>query len=135
MPQRALMKLIILLPFKTYVDKTYVSRIVAETSKGLFGVLSHRLDCVAALIPGILTYENESDGEKYIAIDGGVLVKTDLDVIVSVRNAIAGTDLGKLREVVDLDFLTVNEKEQNIRAVIAKMEIGLVRRLAEFSHV
>ena len=51
------MTLEILLPFKVFASKTGVSRIVAETADGSFGLLPHRLDCVAALAPGILVYE------------------------------------------------------------------------------
>jgi hypothetical protein len=48
------MNLKILLPFQVFADKADVSRIVAETRDGSFGLLPHRLDCVAALAPGIL---------------------------------------------------------------------------------
>ena len=69
------MNLKVLLPFQIFAEKTGVSRIVAETREGSFGLLPHRLDCVAALAPGILTYETESDGEVFVAVDEGVLVK------------------------------------------------------------
>ena len=52
---------------------------------------------MAALAPGILTYETEADGEVFVAVDEGVLVKTGADVLVSVRHAIGGTDLGQLQ--------------------------------------
>jgi F-type H+-transporting ATPase subunit epsilon len=128
------MNLKILLPFGIFAEKTGVARIVAETREGSFGLLPHRLDCVAALSPGILMYENNTDGETYVAIDEGVLVKTGLDVLVSVRNAIGGTDLGLLRETVERDFLNLNEREQSVRSVMTKMESGFIRRLAEFHH-
>jgi F-type H+-transporting ATPase subunit epsilon len=128
------MHLKVLLPFQIFAEKTDVSRIVAETREGSFGLLPHRLDCVAALAPGILIYENELEGEVYVAVDEGVLIKTGLDVLVSVRNAIAGTDLGQLREAVDKEFLDLNEREQNVRSVMTKMESGFIRRLAEFHH-
>ena len=86
----------VLLPFKIFVDKKGVKRIVAQTLEGSFGLLPHRLDCAAALAPGILTYETEEEGEVYLAVDQGVLVKAGKDVLVSVRNAIGGTDLDKL---------------------------------------
>ena len=89
-----LMTLKILLPFRVFAEKVGVSRIVAETHQGSFGLLPHRLDCVAALSPGILIYETEAEGEVYVAVDEGVLVKTATDVLVSVRQALAGTDLG-----------------------------------------
>ena len=99
-----LMNLKVLLPYGIFAQKTSVSRIVAETKEGFFGLLPHRLDCVAPLVPGILIYEDEGAGEVYVAVDEGVLVKTGLDVLVSVRNAIGGTDLSKLRVVVDKEY-------------------------------
>ena len=132
MQQSTLMNLKIFLPFQIFADKTGVSRIVAETREGSFGLLPHRLDCVAALAPGILIYEHETDGEVCVAVDEGVLVKTGLDVLVSVRGAIGGMDLGQLREAVDREFLTLNEREQNVRSVMSKMESDFIRRLAEF---
>lgn len=129
-----LMNLKILLPFQIFTEKKDVSRIVAETRGGSFGLLPHRLDCVAALEPGILTYETETEGEVYVAVDEGVLIKTGTEVLVSVRNAIVGTDLSQLREAVEREFLTLDEKEQSIRSVMAKLESGLVRQLAEFHN-
>ncbi len=134
MPQPTLMTLKILLPFRVFAGKTGVSRIVAETREGSFGLLPHRLDCVAALAPGILTYENQAEGEVFVAVDEGVLVKTGLDVVVSVRNAIAGTDLGKLHDAVSREFLDLNEQEQSVRSVMAKMESDFIRRVAELHH-
>ena len=128
------MHLKVLLPFQIFADKTGVSRIVAETSEGSFGLLPHRLDCVAALTPGILIFETETEGEVCVAVDEGVLVKTGLEVLVSVRNAIGGTDLGQLREAVEREFLDLDEREQNVRSVMAKMESGFIRRLAELEH-
>jgi F-type H+-transporting ATPase subunit epsilon len=132
--QQTFINLKVLLPFQIFAEKTDVSRIVAETRDGSFGLLPHRLDCAAALVPGILMYENETDGEVFVAVDEGILIKTGLNVIISVRNAITGTDLGQLREAVDREFLNLNEREQNVRSVMAKMESGFIRRLAEFHH-
>jgi F-type H+-transporting ATPase subunit epsilon len=128
------MNLKVLLPFQVFIDKTGVSRIVAETSDGSFGLLPHRLDCVAALTPGILTYETISDGEVFLAVDEGVLVKAGADVLVSVRRAIGGTELGLLREVVEREFMTLGEHEQSVRSVLAKMEGDLIRRMASLHN-
>ena len=134
MQQPTLMNLKVLLPFKIFADKAGVSRIVAETRAGSFGLLPHRLDCVAALIPGILIYETEGDGELYVAVDEGVLVKTGPDVLVSVRRALGGTDLGQLRDSVEQEFLTLDAHEQNVRSAMAKLETGFLRRFAAFQH-
>jgi len=63
------MNLKILLPFRIFAEKAGVSRIVAETPGGSFGLLPQRLDCVAALTPGILIYEADSEGEVYVVWD------------------------------------------------------------------
>ena len=130
----SLMHLKLLLPFQVFAEKTGVSRIIAETRAGSFGLLPHRLDCVAALVPGILIYQTESGGEIMLAVDEGVLVKTGLEVLVSVRRAISGTDAAQLRAAVEKEFLTIDEQEQSVRRVVAKLETGFLRRLATFHH-
>jgi F-type H+-transporting ATPase subunit epsilon len=128
------MNLKILLPFQVFAEIPDVLRIVATTSEGSFGLLPHRLDCVAALTPGILVYETVAGGEAFVAVDEGVLVKSGPDVLVSVRQALAGTDLGRLREAVTREFLTLDEHERHVRTVMAKLESGLLRRFAAFQH-
>ena len=128
------MNLKVLLPFQIFAEKTGVTRIVAESREGSFGLLPHRLDCVAALAPGILTYETETDGEVFVAVDEGVLVKTGPDVLVSVRRALGGADLDHLREAMEREFLTLDEHEQSVRSALAKMEGDLIRRMASLHH-
>jgi F-type H+-transporting ATPase subunit epsilon len=128
------MNLKVLLPYKVFAEKNGVTRIVAHSSEGSLGLLPHRLDCVAALVPGILVFENGTDGEVFMAVDEGVLVKSGLNVLVSVRNAIAGTDLSKLHKAIDQEFLNLDEQEKRVRSVLAKLESGFIRRFAEFHH-
>jgi F-type H+-transporting ATPase subunit epsilon len=134
MVQPTYMHLEILLPFGIFEDKTGVTRIVAETSEGSFGFLPHRLDCVASLVPGILIFETKAEGEMYIAVDEGVMIKTGPDVLVSVRNAITGDNLGQLHHAVEQEFLRVNEQEKNVRTALTKLESDFIRRLVEFHH-
>lgn len=129
-----LMSLRILLPFQVFAEKTGVARIVAETREGAFGLLPNRLDCAAALVPGILVYETEADGEVLVAVDEGVLVKAGPDVLVSVRQAIGGTDLRSLQEAVEREFLARDEHEQNLFAVMTKLETGVLRRFVNLQH-
>jgi F-type H+-transporting ATPase subunit epsilon len=128
------MKLRILLPFHVFAEKDRVSRIVAETREGSFGLLPRRLDCVAAITPGILEYETDADGPVFVAVDEGVLVKSGAEVLVSVRRAFAGSDLERLRDAVEQEFLTLDEHEQGVRSVLAKMESDFIRRMATFRN-
>jgi F-type H+-transporting ATPase subunit epsilon len=128
------MNLTILLPFGIFAELDNVSRIVAETLDGSFGLLPHRLDCAAALVPGILSYTTNAENTTYLAVDEGALTKSGDSVFVSVRRAIAGTNLVDLHESVVREYLTLNTQEREMRSVVAKMESGFIGRLAELRH-
>jgi F-type H+-transporting ATPase subunit epsilon len=123
------MNLKLLLPYQLFVQASDVLRVVAQTPQGSYGLLPQRRDCVASLAPGILIYETPAQGEVCIAVDEGVLVKTGPDVTVSVRRALGGTDLDRLRETVQREFLAQHEDEQDLRHVMARLEAGFLRRL------
>lgn len=128
------MKLDILLPSHRLLHRTEVLRIVAETVSGSFGLLPRRRDCVAALAPGILSFETAADGERFVAIDGGVLIKVGTDVEVSVRRAMLGTDLSLLRAAVEREFRAEDELARSLRAAMDKLEIGFLTRLGALRH-
>jgi len=127
------MKLKILLPFRIFAEADQVLRMVVKTNRGSLGILPQRLDCTAALVPGILTYET-ADGEVFVAVDQGILVKTGRDVLVSVRNAIGGTSLEHLHAAVEDEFLDLDQRERSVRAVMAKMESSFIQRFVAFQH-
>ncbi len=127
MPDDA-MTLEILLPQCVYATIIGVERIVAESLDGCFGLLPHRLDCVAALPPGILTYATKA-GEAWLAIDQGILVKTGLQVRLAVRAAQAGADLPGLRAALASQFLAIDDNERAMRGAMLKLETGFVHAL------
>jgi F-type H+-transporting ATPase subunit epsilon len=126
------MRLEVLLPFRVFAAKSDVFRIVAETVEGSFGLLPRRRDCVAALVPGILIYESKADGEVFMAVDEGVLVKIGDLVRVSVRRASGGTNLASLRDAVRNDYLALDALTLAARAATQKLESGFVGRFARF---
>ena len=128
------MHLKILLPFRVFADVQNVNRVVIETSAGSYGLLPQRLDCVAALVAGIFEYETENEGVKYIAVDDGVMVKAGTEVLVSVRNAVGGVDLGKLSELVKREFQQQDEAESNVRSVTLKLESGFIYSFDKFRN-
>ena len=128
------MQLKVLLPSEIFFENDNVERIVAETREGSFGILPHRLDCVAALAPGILTYQETNGSPVYLAVDEGVLAKVGMKVLVSVRRAVRGADLGQLHDAVKRQFLTLNDQERQVREALKKLESTFAGRLAEFSH-
>lgn len=128
----SVMDLKILLPFKVFITSKNVDRIVFETAEGSYGLLPQRLDCVAAIVPGIFTYQAQAEGPHYVAVDAGILVKSGSEVLVSVRNAVAGSDLAKLGEMVKKEFMNKGESENQIRSVILKLESGFMYSFNKF---
>lgn len=129
------MVLKILLPNKVFAKHNNVIRVIVETLEGSYGILPNRLNCTAALAPGILTYETELGKETYIAIDQGMFVKKGNDVFVSVRRAIQGNELSQLRNAIKTEFLTLDERQQEISFAMDKLESSFFQRLTEFSTV
>lgn len=130
--QRSRMTLKILLPTGIFLEESNISNIVAESSIGFFGLLAHRLDCATSLVPSILIYHNES--ENFIALDRGVLMKTGLNITVSVRNAIKGKGLDQLQQAIDEKFRKIDEQESKVRQVMAKMEGTFLKHLSDFKN-
>jgi F-type H+-transporting ATPase subunit epsilon len=128
------MQLEILLPYGVFARVADVTRIVAVTVAGSFGLLPQRRDCAAVLSPGLLTYSTAASGDVHLAVDGGVLIKTGPGVLVCVRRAISATALGTLRQTVEREFLNLDEQERSIRTTLAQLESGLVRRFLELHH-
>jgi len=126
------MKLKILLPASVFLEEQEVTRMLVETSGGSLGIWPRRLDCVAVLVPGILCYEIRSKGEVFVATREGVLVKTGSSVTVSVRQAVGGASLGRLRETIEKEFMMLDEQERQIRSVLAKLESGFIRRFTTY---
>jgi F-type H+-transporting ATPase subunit epsilon len=125
------MNLRILLPTEIFLDET-VTKVTAEALNGYFSMLPKHLDFTAVLVPGIFSYERPgSDQSVYLAVDEGVLVKYGDDVLVSVRNAVRGDDLGELQQTIEEHFNVLDEREKTMRSAIAKIEAGFVRRFLE----
>lgn len=120
-----MMNLKILLPTGVFAEVSNVSRMVVETSGGSCGLWPQRLDCVAGLVPGILCYQS-GQTVVFVAVDRGVLVKSGADVRVSVRRAVAGSDLSALHSAVKEEFLHISQSDRETRQAAAKLEAGLI---------
>ena len=127
-----LMHLKVLLPSEVFLEVAGVRRVVFETSEGSYGLLPHRLDCVAALVPGILTYQTANSAEQYVAVDEGVLTKAGAQVAVAVRQALGGSDLAQLQAAVDKQFKAQEATERTNRRVMAQLESGFIARLEKY---
>lgn len=124
------MKLKVLIPTEVVVEEE-TGKINAEAQNGAFCLKPRHVDYGAALVPGILSFENKHGQEVFLAVDEGILVKCGDDVLVSARNAVRGGELGDLQRIVEEEFSALDEKEKKEHSVMAKIEAGFVRRFLE----
>jgi F-type H+-transporting ATPase subunit epsilon len=125
------MQLSVLLPERVVLERP-ARKIVAEGESGSFGLLPRHIDFTESLVPGILSFvDADSDEEVFLAVDEGVLVKCGREVLVSVRNAVLGPELGTLEQTVRERFQRVTEHERAMRSALAKLEADVVRRFLE----
>ena len=124
------MMLKILLPAEILMQLE-VKKIVAEAENGSFCLMPNHIDFVATLAPGLFSYEKAEGGQEIMAMDIGTLVKKGSDVLVSTRNAVRATDLGKLKQVVVKQYDILDEREKMVRSASAKLEASLIRRFVE----
>jgi F-type H+-transporting ATPase subunit epsilon len=120
------MRLRVFLPMKILIDQE-VTKVVAEAEDGSFGILPKHIDFVAALTPGIFSFESDGE-EEFMAIDEGVLVKCATEVMVSTRKAVRSRNLGELKRTVEEEFGTLNERERKTRSILAKLEADFTKR-------
>jgi F-type H+-transporting ATPase subunit epsilon len=132
-----MMRLQVLLPTEVLVDRV-VSKVIAEAENGSFCLLPRHIDFVASLAPGILTFTDRDNRERYVGLAEGVLVKSGSDVFVSVEHGVEGDNLGELRDIVCQHFETIDERERQAVSAVAHLEASFVRRflaLEEQPHV
>jgi len=125
------MNLKVLLTNEVFLD-CEVTKVTAEAQNGFFCLLPRHVDFVAALVPGLLSFEDEKSREHFLAIDEGTLVKCGPEVLVSTRSAVQSNDLGQLRQVVEQQFEVLDDRERLARSAAARLEAGLVRRFMDF---
>jgi F-type H+-transporting ATPase subunit epsilon len=123
------MKLKVLMPTKIFAEEE-VAKISGEALNGSFTILPRHVDFVTVLQAGLLYYESK-DGETFLAVDKGVLLKAGEEVLVSVKDAVKAKNLNDVRREVEKRYQELNEKEKKSRSVLARFESDFVRRFLE----
>lgn len=126
------MRLRVAVPYRVVLDEE-VDAVSAEGLHGSFTMLPRHLDYLVMLRPGILT--SRADGkEKYLAIDGGTLVKVGDQVRVSTWEAVPGERLEQLEQTVRESFRELDHQERQSRAALARIESRVMRDLFDFEE-
>ena len=129
-----LMRLKIFVPGRVVLDLPEVSSLTVTTPRGVFGLRPRRLDCVMPLVPGLATYDTPREGRIMLALDEGLLVKTGLETVITVRHVITGGAPGHLKQSFEAELREAGEREREIRVALARLESSFVRRLSELGR-
>lgn len=137
MSQRSSIRLTIVAPsgFRLVED---VVRVSTEAPNGCFGLLPGHRDMATSLVPGILEFETTNGLIRVVAIDEGLLVKSNSEVHVCALHAVVGDDLGTLQQVVEHEFAELDDRERATRSAVARLEADFAHRflsLREHDHV
>lgn len=120
----------VILPSGVLLEQEFV-KVVAEAQNGSFCLLPRHVDFAAALVPSILALTPRNGEETYLAVDGGLLVKRGVEVLISTGNAVRGR-LGELRHAVREQFRELDDREQQARQALDHLEASLIRQIFEW---
>ena len=128
------MKVRVITPTNVVLE-TDAAHVTVEDVTGSLGIRPGHIPMVTALEACMLLARDSGGAERYVALDGGVLVVTGDVVTVTSRRAVAGDDLEHLEETVLADFKTEADHERNANAAFQKLRIAFLRRLFDMETV
>lgn len=105
-----------------------LAELEAEGPSGRFALLPRHVDFATALVPGLLRCVEEGGRERFLAVDGGLLVKEGPRLLLSTR-AFVEAEPGRLGEAVRGRLEALEEEERKNRGGLARLEAELLRGL------
>lgn len=126
------MRLRVLLPERILLDEEVV-KVNAESRARVFCLLPRRIDKVAVLAAGLVSFTDSGNEETFLAVDGGTPVKSGEVVTISTPSAICKRPLGALQQAVANELRQRNDHERRAPVALGKIQADLVGQLVELS--
>jgi F-type H+-transporting ATPase subunit epsilon len=111
------------------VVQTEAVAVRAVDGTGSFGLLPGHEDFCAALVPSILIYRDTEGEERYVAVDGGVLVLEDDRVSVVTREAVLSSDMERVADAVASMLRIRQQQEQEASRAFNMLVAELLEQL------
>ena len=124
------MRMEVFVPSRTHV-LTDVDLVDVETDDGRLTLLPRHIDCVAALVAGLIRYRGGDGDEGYLGIDGGTLVKIGDRVLISTPRAVVGRKLGSIHGELEQRRREREERAKEAQKALARLEVQLARSIFE----
>ena len=127
------MRVRIVTPTDVVLDEDAV-HVTLEDITGSLGIRPGHTPLVSPLVPGIATVRNAHGAERFVALNGGVLIVNADTVNVVTRQATAGTDFEHLEDTALLHFGQEDDDAKENRVAFEKMRLTFVRRVLEIDR-
>lgn len=127
------MRLRVLTPSEVVLEQDVV-HVTAEDVTGSLGIRPGHAPMVTPLVPGIVIARSDSGSEKFVAVNGGVMMVVGDTVEVVSRHAVAGADLAGLTNKVVAGFEKEHEEDKANRTAFEKLRMSFLRGVVEFDR-
>lgn len=124
------MKLRVLTPTEVVLEQDVI-HVTAEDPTGSLGIRPGHTSLVTPLVASIVTARAPGGSERYVAVDGGVMLVAGDVVEIVARRAVASQDLAHLEGTVLEEFDKEEQLSRGNRLAFEKMRLGLMRHVIE----
>lgn len=125
------MRVRILCPLSTILDRTDITQIAARDESGAFGIRPGHAPFLTTLPPSVLTLSTERGGMLYAAVAGGLLRVERDGVLVTSPDAAVGKDLAPLAARVAAEKTARQHRQAESHAQERKLQAALVHHLLD----
>lgn len=120
----------VVLPSKILFEQP-VSKVIFDAKDGSYCLLLRHIDFVSALIPSILTFQNQDGVEQYLVHDEGILIKQNSEVLVAIKHGMIEKSLGSLKSRLEKEFQGIEIQEKKTKQLLIDLEIDFIKRFLE----
>lgn len=127
------MRLLITTPTVVVVDEEGVTSVRAEDESGSFGILSGHVDFLTVLTISVASWRRADGTQRFCAVRHGVLtVSGGSEVAIATRQALVGSNLRELEDIVLGKFRSEAEAERAERTEAMKLEMRAIRQIVRY---
>ena len=127
------MKVRVMTPTEVVIE-CEAAHVTAEDPTGSLGIRPGHAPLVTPLVPGILIVRDRDGRERYVAVNGGVLIVNRDTVEAVSRRAIAGEDIRHLEETALQSFERETEDDKMNHVAFEKLRIGFLRNVLDLER-
>ena len=133
MTQAAEINLTVVLPTNILLTAA-ASEVYLNTLAGSYGILPHHVDFATALEPGVFEFRTPGGERRYVAMDGGAVVKQAAELIVTTPHGATSADLHELERGLRERFDAIDERERQMLAAMQRLEASLMHGLRDIAR-